>query len=383
MESHVIKLIGARVALSATQTERLDLTIHRGWILPFATRVKHVQVHDLSGCLLLPGLINAHDHLEFNLFPRLGLPPYPNATAWAKDIYRPEESPVKEHMQVSKKDRLLWGGIKNLLSGVTTVSHHNPYEPAVFRREFPVRVVRRFGWAHSLAFSPDLVEAWRCTPARWPFVIHAGEGVDESAHAEIPRLKELGVLNPRTVLVHAVATTDRDLETIREAGASIVWCPSSNLFTLGRTLSSAAFHTGVRIALGTDSALTGAGDLIDELRHAGPETHALVTTNAARVLRLNAGQGTIRERGVADLVAVPDTGQTPAQALANLRPELVIVGGKIMMMAHCGKAAPGFHSISVEGRGRYQIRIDVADLYVRTARVLGTEFRLAGKRVSP
>ncbi len=43
------------------------------------------------------------------------------------------------------------------------------------------------------------------------------------------------------------------------------------------------------------------------------------------MLRLNAGQGTIRERGVADLVAVADTGQTPAEALADLKPELVLL----------------------------------------------------------
>src|SRR5207249_3380361 len=111
----------------------------------------------------LPGLINAHDHLEFNLFPRLGRGPYPNASAWAADIYHPGESPIKDHLLLPKKIRLLWGGIKNLLSGVTTVVHHNPYEGSIFSNGFPVRVAPRFGWAHSLDFSPDLVESFRRT----------------------------------------------------------------------------------------------------------------------------------------------------------------------------------------------------------------------------
>ncbi len=50
---------------------------------------------DLDGLQILPGLINAHDHLEFALFPRLGRRIYSNATEWARDIYRPEESPVR------------------------------------------------------------------------------------------------------------------------------------------------------------------------------------------------------------------------------------------------------------------------------------------------
>lgn len=383
MESIVIRLDGARVALSPAHAERIDLTIHRNRILPFDTRGGEARIHDLSGLLILPGLINAHDHLEFNLFPRLGRPTYPNASAWAADIYRPHESPVREHLLVPKRDRLLWGGIKNLLSGVTTVSHHNPYEPSVFRRDFPVRVVRRFGWAHSLAFSPDLLEAWHSTPKSWPFIIHAGEGIDACAHGEIPRLKQMGILNARTVLVHAVAATADHLEAIRQSGASIVWCPSSNLFTLGKTLSCDAFRSGVQIALGTDSALTGAGDMIDEIRYAGPQSYPLVTTNAARVLRLNAGEGTIRAGGIADLVAVKDSGQTPAEALAGFEPELVMTGGKVMLTRDHGKPVPAMNPIHVERRGRYRIRADILNLFTRTAQILGPEFRLAGKRVSP
>ncbi len=81
--------------------------------------------------------------------------------------------------------------------------------------------------------------------------MHAGEGVDACAHAEIPRMKELGMLSPRPCWYTRWPPTPEDLKAIRESGTSIVWCPSSNLFTLGRTLGFDALQSGARLALGT------------------------------------------------------------------------------------------------------------------------------------
>src|SRR5712671_2457930 len=119
---------------------------------------------DLTGLRIFPGLVNAHDHLEFALFPQLGNGIYPNATAWARDIYHPDRSPVREHVRIPKQLRLLWGGLRNLAAGVTTVSHHNPYDPC-FDEDFPVRVVERYGWSHSFSFGDDVAACHARTPA--------------------------------------------------------------------------------------------------------------------------------------------------------------------------------------------------------------------------
>src|SRR6202035_3720818 len=104
---------------------------------------------DLPGYLLLPGLINAHDHLEFGLFPNLGSGPYQNSVEWAKEIHHSHASLIARHRKVPKPVRLWWGAVRNLLCGVTTVCHHNPVTPELVDPEFPIRVISDFGWAHS------------------------------------------------------------------------------------------------------------------------------------------------------------------------------------------------------------------------------------------
>ena len=371
-------LQGARVALGESEGVRLDLTIRRGKVW-FGKHAADGPALDLHGHLILPGLINAHDHLEFNLFRRLGSPPYANATEWALDIYRPDRSPVREQLRIPKSVRLRWGGVKNLLSGVTTVMHHNPYETGVFGPGFPVRVVSRYGWAHSPRFSPDFRKRY----TRAPFAIHACEGSDAAARREAGLLEEAGVLGENTVMVHGVALDEAGIALMKRRGAGLVWCPSSNLFTLGQTISKQVLDSGIPMALGTDSALTAAGDLLDELRvaaaYATPQRlYRMVTRDAARLLHLEAGEGEIREGGRADLLVLRDLGVTPAEALLSARPEMVIIGGKIHLLAL--ESAPGgagiqpaLRPLRLEGRGTF---------LARAAHGVPEGSRLAGKKVA-
>ena len=388
-----MKLTGARVALSATSVERVDLGIRRRHIQPWGHSTKDPPELNLDGHLILPGLINCHDHLEFNLFPRLGQGPYSNATEWAHDIYHPEHSPVKEHLAVPKDLRLEWGGLKNLLSGVTTVAHHNPYDAEVFKHGFPVRV-KRLGWAHSLHFATDLVSRYRAVSKRWPFLLHAAEGTDANAAAEIQELERARVLSSRTVLIHGVGINCQSLEILLRRRASLVWCPSSNLFMLSQTLRPEVLRSALPIGLGTDSALTCQGDLASELRVAreascltAEEIYPMVTTQAARVLRLHRGEGEIRPGGIADLLAVNDSGRSPAEALQNFCPAMVILGGRIQLVSTnlAARIDPiftrHFHKIELEGRGSWLVNANVCQLRDATEAVLGPNFELAGRRV--
>jgi len=377
-------LRGARVAVSATKFERLDVSIRGAKIVKLGT-VRGGDGIDLSGHVILPGLINAHDHLEFNLFPRLGRGPWPNATEWARDVYRPDESPVREHRRVPRRVRLYWGGLKNLISGTTTVCHHNPYEPRVFGRRFPVRVVRDFGWAHSLAFSPDTESRFRMTPRDWPFVIHAGESTDGSGSSEIRALDAMGALGSRTALVHAVGFRQREL---RRAGTNVIACPSSNLFSLGKTLASSAFRSGAAIALGTDSAITARVDLLDELRVArrvwklsSASLYRMVTETAASILRLTDGRGEIREGGTADLIVLRDRAESPGETLLEARLiAMAVVEGRIRL-ASARFAPGGFERLCVDGRGTVFVDAKVGALHRAAASIVGEPLRLAGKRV--
>ncbi|MFB3920156.1 MAG: amidohydrolase family protein [Terriglobia bacterium] len=401
-----LRLTGARVALDAQTAVRADVVIKDGRIreiLPqpagHSARAKREEMTvDLPGYLLLPGLINAHDHLEFNLFPRLGSGPYANFRDWAGDIFRPDESPVREHLGVPKRVRLWWGAIKNLLCGVTTVCHHNPYDEEVFGGDFPVRVVSRYGWAHSLALEKDIAARFRATPEGAPFLIHLAEGTDQTSAREIFTLHELGALDARTVIIHAVGLDARGRALVEARGAGIVWCPSSNLFTLGKTLSLEELRRHRRVALGSDSALTGAGDLLDEMRLASHTTsvgshrlYGMVTEEAARVLQLGDGEGRLEVGSVGDVVAVRDKGGTPADILAASSVEdveLTIVAGNPQSMSDeylnrfPSDSWIGFSAMQTGGVKRW-VRAPLARLFEETSAHLPLPVRLAGRSVMP
>jgi cytosine/adenosine deaminase-related metal-dependent hydrolase len=283
-------------------------------------------VIDLDDSYVLPGLINAHDHLELNSQPRLKWRErYDNASDWIADFQpRFDSDPaLAVNRPATLGDRLWVGGLKNLLAGVTTVGHHNPLHRPL-RKRFPVRVVNNFGFSHSLHIDGDAVAAsHRRTPPDWPWMIHAAEGIDDRARDELDALDRLGCLSSNTVLIHGVAFCREAADRVIGAGAGLVWCPSSNQFLFDATADVRAFDDADRLALGSDSRLSGAGDLLDELKaaHATRQLSAeglwrTVAGGAARLLSLP-GAGRLAPGCPADLTVIRSLAPCPFDSLVS------------------------------------------------------------------
>ena len=403
-DSAITSICNARISIGPQERASGTLNLSNSHITSIgvgtATAPSLIDSHsaiNLRGFLLLPGLVNAHDHLEFALFPRLGTGEYHNSVEWAEDIHRRESTVIAMHRQVPKDVRLWWGGIRNLLCGATTVSHHNPYDANVFDNDFVVRVLREYGWAHSMTMDSGVAQKKRQTQAGLPFVIHLGEGIDKRSEDEITDLQRLGALDEDTVLVHGLALDKMGRELLHESGAGLIWCPSSNVFLFGRTLSARAIESMSRLALGSDSPLTAVGDLLDEVRFAcgltqlRPETmYHLVTRRAAQLLRLREGQGSLRPGGVADVVAVRDHDRSPAETLTTLSyrdVELVLIGGCVHLASdEIWERLPqgtriGLQPIVVEDTLCW-VRAPVERLFRETEPHLPDGIFLGGKRVN-
>jgi cytosine/adenosine deaminase-related metal-dependent hydrolase len=328
---------------------------------------------DLRDHLIFPGLINAHDHLQLNAIPPLvNADAFANSYEWIDAFEEHRRTPeVAAAVAVAKETRYRHGGLKNLLAGVTTVAHHDPWSET-FDDQFAVSVVRRYGWAHSLGlgashngrtrYGPEVRASFADTATDAPWIIHLAEGTDDAARRELACLEAMGCLASNTVIVHGTALTTDDVQRVIAHGASVVWCPSSNLGMLGRTLDPQQLASARRLAIGTDSRLTGSRDLLDELRVAAASSELsaqmlvrAATVGAACALRLPAPD--LEHDAAADCLIVHATNDPYDTLLAARRGDLraVVRGGVPVIadpdfadwFAHCGVVAS---PVTLDGR---------------------------------
>lgn len=313
-------------AITPSGVSRAPLSIRAGRI--DASLAAPAYRIDLRDHLIFPGLINAHEHLHNNAVPPLRSDtPFPNSYAWIAAFQQHFEEPaVVAALRVPKALRLRHGALKNLLAGTTCVVHHDPWHPALDADDFPVTLLRDFGWSYTLAgpdYGPPVRQSFAATLPDRPWMIHLAEGTDAIAQAELEQLDRLGCLASNSVLVHGVGLREQDIDRVIARGAAVVWCPGSNRRLLGRTLDPRRLCAAGRLLLGSDSRLSGARDLLVELQDAAErgalsprQLLALVTTQAARILHLPAG--TLAHGAPADLVIVEDRGGDEASSLIGI-----------------------------------------------------------------
>jgi cytosine/adenosine deaminase-related metal-dependent hydrolase len=127
-------------------------------------------------------------------------------------------------------------------------------------------------------------------------------------------LARVGLLDSRLLAAHGVQLTDEELARLAEAGATLVTCPRSNVWTgAGPAPIDRFYRSGVRLAVGTDS-LASVDDLnvfseLAAMREAAPDVPASrllesATRVGAEALGFGAELGTIEPGRRAALIAV-------------------------------------------------------------------------------
>lgn len=310
--------------ITAIGTERDNLPVN----------IPKLQLN-LKGMLAFPGLVNSHDHLDFDLFPQLANKKYKNYTEWGADIHTVNKQQIDAVLAIPLKYRVQWGVYKNLLAGVTTVVNHGEKLNVedeligVFQQCQSIHSVERGkNWKYHLN---------KMYKRPQPVAVHIGEGTDELCSAEIDRFLKWNYLNRDIIGIHGVAMSERQASEFK----ALVWCPVSNYLLFDQTAAIDKLKNHVTILFGTDSTLTASWNIWDHLRVArdskmvtDAELFEMLTTNAAKIWKLSSA-GQLAPGQWADMVvARQDVNLGQWDAIYQLNPAdilLVTYHGNIKM----------------------------------------------------
>jgi cytosine/adenosine deaminase-related metal-dependent hydrolase len=328
---------------------------------------------DLGEAVLMPGLVNAHAHLELST---LALDPSGSFDQWIAKVIG-----ARANMTAEDYERAVQVGAARLLqTGTTcvgdldstgaseTVLDHSPLRARVYREVLDGGNAARTGqeletlrrpftggpglYAGIAPHAPHtvsdtLLEACAAVSMNQglPLSVHWAETPEECEWLSkgtgpfsdflgaspgctgLQRLQRAGMLDGALSLTHGNHPGPGELEALGASGATVVHCPGSHAY-FGRPAISldAWIAAGVQIALGTDSSASN-GDLdmrreMSLVRREHPGLHAetvleWATRGGARALGLGDQIGELQVGRWADLVALQSTVHTDAREMID------------------------------------------------------------------
>ena len=252
-----------------------------------APEAASATVISCAGAAISPGLINAHDHLNYNERAPLAS----TAAGGTRFLHRHDwrggvPTPSNQHGTGETSAGMRWNELRHILSGTTSLvastravggmRNLDELEPRDTALGF-----KRVGWEvfplgdGNETFKPNCT--WSYTQselqmASWPgIVIHVAEGINDYAHEEF-RCESSSFDGARDYTeknvghIHGVGLKTVDYYNMARDRAKLVWSPRSNISLYGNTAQAPIFaRLGGTIALGTDWTYSGSANLPREM----------------------------------------------------------------------------------------------------------------------
>ncbi len=349
---------------------------------------REVKVVDWGSAVIMPGLVNAHAHLELTAL-RGELTRFRSFTDWVSQLIEKRKSWTKEDFLKSvragaeaalESGTILVGDVTasgwafdggsgvqlrrvvfeevtalspanldSALSQIQTrlgqavmdslatraISPHAPYSvsPQLYRRLAALCRNRGLLLATHVAETPSETEFLRDGLGEFrDFLCRLGvlpEGWTPPQLSPIAYLDSLGVLGPRSVLIHCNYLDEDSMNRILMARSSVVYCPRSHDF-FGHAPHPVRqlLNLGINVALGTDSLASNHSlSMFDEMRHLfrtrkdlePEEIFRAATLNGAAALNFGGSLGRLQSGYWADMtvLALPDNA-SPGELVAQV-----------------------------------------------------------------
>lgn len=291
---------------------------------------RDAPVIDVRPNLIVPGLIDLHNHLAYNTLPLWTEPtqqtPFEHHNSWPRAKSYPTDTtwPAYALITACPEELLAYVETKALVGGTTSIQGSPPMNRP--RDGWLVRNIddETFGTGRSDLIYVSVLTASSATLAKRAnsmrdgsgFIYHCSEGQRGSIVArEFTDAAAAGCLQPTFVAVHANAVDPSVYADWTNSGA-IAWSPFSNLWLYGETTDvPAALAAGLTVCLGSDWAPSGTKNVLGELKSARITADALGwELSNAEIVKM----ATCRPGDVLDRAWGRQTGRLQPGALADL-----------------------------------------------------------------